>query len=98
MTRTPKPLTEKDLHALVADDRDRQPWHPEHTAYRDLVGEPGLIAAVHRAGAEQMKKYFDAIDAPGGESAKADLNDKQIAAEYRWRTFQDKSYQSMGGR
>jgi hypothetical protein len=57
------------------------------------VTEAGIIAAVHRGGAERTRRYFEKIDRAGGDSARASLDERDRAIETRLRRFQGGTYQ-----
>jgi len=60
-----------------------------------MVSEARIIAASHREGATGVANYFKMLDAFGGDSKAANLDEKLKAIETRLRTFQHVPYQRI---
>jgi len=56
------------------------------------VTEAGIIAAVHRGGADGTRRYLEKIDRAGGDSRRATLTKDEEAIETRLRRFQNEGY------
>jgi len=59
------------------------------------ITEAGIIAASHRRGAAGVANHFEKLDAAGGDSKAANLDDRDTQIETRLRTFAAVPYRQL---